>query len=141
MSKVVDLWIRPRPHNQSLEDYLDGSDLHLAILTVLRLSHAWDAELNLILVVDEGKNGAIAYIHLAELCNLCRIPDSVRYKVMVGPFDACVSQAPQSDIDVIGLRRDHDSLEPDLDFVANMVRASGSTCLLCATAGKENALA
>jgi hypothetical protein len=141
MSKAINLWVRPRPPHQSMQSYLAASDLHLSILTGLRLSRAWDAELELVSVVETEEESADAYTHLAELCDLCRIPENVRFHVLVGEFEECVPKAPQSDIDLMGVRRRHGGLEPDLEFVEGMVRATRSACLFCASSGKENALA
>ncbi|MEP0545470.1 MAG: sodium transporter [Rhodothermales bacterium] len=139
MSKTVNLWVRPRLGALAFQDYLDRSDLNLGILTALRLARAWEAELNLLTVVDDQRDVGRAYLHLAELRDLARIPDSAHAEVMVGTFEACVARAPQSDIDVMGLRRD--GAGPDLEFVAEMVRATRSACLFCGSSGHENALA
>ena len=139
MSKVVNLWVRPRPARVPMQDYLDRSDLNLGILTALRLARAWDAELNLITAIPDESGAQAAWEHLNELRDLARIPESARSEVMVGTFEACVAKAPQSDIDVMGLRRD--GAGPDLGFVAEMVRATRSACLFCGSSGRENALA
>ena len=139
MSKVVNLWVRPRPRHAPIEDYLDRSDLHLGVLTALRLARAWGAELNLITVVPDERDAALAHAHLAQLRDLARIPDHARSEVMVGTFNACVARAPQSDVDVMGLRREGSG--PDLAFVAEMVQVSRSACLFCGASGHENALA
>ena len=79
--------------------------------------------------------------HVEELRDLCRIPESASVIVMVGPFDQCVAQAPQSDMDIMGLRPGDDGAGPDLDFVARMVNATRSSCLFVGSSGHENALA
>ncbi len=141
MKKTVNLWVRPRPHGLSVEATLGRSDLNLGILTALRLAHAWDAELNLLTSVPTAGDEAAAWAYLAELRDLARIPQAARSQVMVGPFEACVTRAPQSDIDVMGLRRGADGRSPDLAFMAEMVRATRSACLFCGASGRENALA
>ena len=139
MSKTVNVWVRPRPRGLPMTGYLDRSDLHLALLTSLRLAKAWDADLNLLTVVPTERDEEAAWAHLAELRDLARIPQAARSEVMVGPFEACVARAPQSDVDVLGLRRE--GAAPDLAFVADMVRATRSACLFCGASGQENALA
>lgn len=141
MSKTVNLWVRPRPRRLSLEEYLGRSDLNLGILTALRLARAWRADLNLLTVVPDEGEIADAYVHLAELRDLVRIPDAARSQVIAGSFRECVPRAPQSDIDVMGLRREDDGRAPDLQFVAEMVRITRSACLFCGASGRENALA
>ena len=55
---------------------------------------------------------------------------------MVGDFQTCVRQAPQSDMDILGLKRG-----PDLKFVAELVHATRSSCMFAADSGLESALA
>lgn len=141
MSKTVNLWVRPRPPHLEIEEYLSRSDLNLCILTALRLARAWEADLNLLTVVRDDRGTTAAWEHLAELRDLVRIPEAARSDVIVGDFETCVARARQSDIDVMGLRRDGDGDAPDLQFVAEMVRVTRSACLFCGASGHENALA
>lgn len=83
---------------------------------------------------DDAVYGARA--NLDELRDLCRISDDAESLVMVGAFDECVRKAPQSDMDVMGLRPG-----PDLDFVAAMVEATRSSCIFAGDSGDESALA
>ncbi len=141
MKRVVNLWLRPKAPDTSLGEYLARSELNLGILTALRLTRAWKADLNLITVLhDEREENAVRQ-HVEELRDLCRIPESASVIVMVGPFDQCVAQAPQSDMDIMGLRPGDDGAGPDLDFVARMVNATRSSCLFVGSSGHENALA
>lgn len=54
----------------------------------------------------------------------------------VGGLETAMGQAPRSDLDILGARR-----EIDLDFVRRMVRASRSACLFTSDSGQESALA
>jgi len=141
MKRVVNLWLRPKLPDMSLADYLGRSDLNLGILTALRLSRAWKADLNLISVIHDKAEEETVRLHVEELRDLCRIPEAARVIVMVGPFDACVAQAPQSDMDIMGLRPGDDGAGPDLDFVARMIEATRSSCLFVGSSGYESALA
>lgn len=141
MKRVVNLWLRPKSPGASMTDYLGHSDLNLGILTALRLSRAWQADLNLISVIQDEAEADAVRQHVEELRDLCRIPKAARVVVMVGPFDTCVAQAPQSDMDIMGLRPGEDGAGPDLDFVARMVEATRSSCLFVGSSGYENALA
>lgn len=97
---------------------------------------AWRAELNLIGVVsgDDQVDPATAHIH--ELRDLCRIGVGATTRVMVGDFRACVGKAPQSDMDILGIKQGL-----DLAFVAEMVEATRSSCKFAADSGLESALA
>lgn len=139
MKRVVNLWLRPKPPHISLPDYLARSDLNLGILTALRLARAWQADLNLITVIRDKTEEETVRLHVEELRDLCRIPQAARVVVMVGTFDTCVAQAPQSDMDIMGLRPGKDG--PDLDFVARMIESTRSSCLFVGSSGYESALA
>ncbi len=141
MKRVVNLWLRPKLPHITLAEYLGNSDLNLGILTALRLSRAWDADLNLITVIGDEAEEAGVRQHVEELRDLCRIPEAARVIVMIGPFDTCVTQAPQSDMDIMGLRPGEDGAGPDLDFVAQMIDVTRSSCLFVGSSGNESALA
>ncbi|MDH3495853.1 MAG: hypothetical protein OER21_03760 [Gemmatimonadota bacterium] len=136
MAKVVNVWIAPRNVTTPMADYLRANNLNLTLLTAIRLAKAWRAELNLITVVPRQEEEAGARVHIEELRDLCRIDNGATTRVMVGEFRACVRQAPQSDMDIMGLRRG-----PDLDFVHEMVEATRSSCMFAADSGLESALA
>ncbi len=136
MAKTVNVWIPPKRPGELLTDYLKAHNLNLAILTALRLSAAWRADLNLITVVERDDAVYGARATLDELRDLCRISDDAASLVMVGAFDECVRKAPQSDMDVMGLRPG-----PDLEFVAAMVEATRSSCIFAGDSGDESALA
>ena len=141
MKRVVNLWLRPKAPSTSLADYLGRSELNLGILTALRLARAWQADLNLISVIRDPAEEETVRLHVEELRDLCRIPEAARVIVMVGPFDACVAQAPQSDMDIMGLRPGDDGAGPDLEFVARMIESTRSSCLFVGSSGHESALA
>jgi len=71
-----------------------------------------------------------------ELRDLCRIENDAMTRVMVGEFQICVRQAPQSDMDILGLRGGR-----DLQFVEEMVLATRSSCMFAADSGLGSALA
>ncbi len=136
MAKVVNVWIAPRDVTTPMAEYLRANNLNLTLLMAIRLAKAWRAELNLITVVPDPEGVAGARAHIEELRDLCRIDNGALTRVMVGEFRTCVRQAPQSDMDIMGLRRG-----PDLDFVHEMVEATRSSCMFAADSGLESALA
>jgi len=136
MAKVVNIWIAPRDSTTPMADYLRANNLNLTLLMAIRLAKAWHAELNLITVVPGQEDVAGAQTHIEELRDLCRIDNDATTRVMVGEFRTCVRQAPQSDMDIMGIRRG-----PDLDFVHEMVVATRSSCMFAADSGLESALA
>ncbi len=102
----------------------------------IRLRRAWRTQLNLLTVVERPDDVPLAQAHLHELRDLCRIGDGAATQVLTGEFRERISQGPQSDMDIMGLRAG-----PDLGFVAEMVRATRSSCLFTADSGWESVLA
>lgn len=136
MAKVVNIWVPPRSPAEPIADYLRANNLNLALLMAIRLAKAWRAQLNIITVVAGEGEVARTTAQIDELRDLCRIKNDAETRVMVGDFRACVERAPQSDMDILGMRRG-----PDLQFAAEMVRATRSSCMLVADSGLESALA
>ncbi len=101
----------------------------------LRLARAWNAELNLITVVEQQDMVAAARADLLELCDLARI-SKARDLVIVGRFEDTVRTVPVADMDIMGLRKG-----PDLHFVADMMQATRSSCLFSVDSGWESAIA
>lgn len=134
--KVVNLWLSPRRPDQTVKAYLDQSNQNLAILSALRISRAWKGELNLITVVPAGADVRAAREALAELVDLCRIPEGARVHVISGQFDAEASRATQADLEIFGLANDR-----PLEFTASLVHDRRATCLFVADSGEEDALA
>jgi hypothetical protein len=119
-----------------MADYLTTRSFNLAVLTAIRLSNAWNADLNMITVVGEAGEIGPAREHLEVLRDLCRISSDAMSLVLVGTLADQVSRAPQSDMDIFGVRSG-----PDLTFLAEMMRATRSSCILTADSGHESALA
>ena len=136
MAKVVNVWVPPRAVGMPVATYLETSHLNLGILMAIRLAKAWQAELNLITVVPDAAAVPHATRHIDELRDLCRIEGRATTRVIVGDFRACVRQAPQSDMDILGLRGG-----TDLEFVSEMVEATRSSCMFLGDSGLESALA
>ena len=134
--KVVNLWLSPRNPGQSVRAYLDESNQNLAILSALRISRAWDGELNLITVVPAEANVREVRAGLEELIDLCRIPEGARVHVISGEFDAAAARETQADLEIFGLAHDR-----PLEFTASLVQDRRASCLFVADSGQEDALA
>ncbi len=68
--------------------------------------------------------------------DLARIPDRAKSLVLVGPFNECAGNAPQSDLDIMGMQG-----RPDFDFMNRMIDVTRSSCLFVADSGRESARA
>lgn len=117
-------------------DYVRIKNLNLMLLMAIRLGKSWNAGLNFISVVAQESGVVRARDDINELRDVCRIGSGATTRVMVGDFDACVRQAPQSDMDVMGLKSG-----PDFQFVEAMVQATRSSCMFAVDSGLESALA
>ncbi len=133
---VVNLWIRPNEKGRSTEDALGEGNSNLAILCAYRLARAWDAEFNLICAVERQEDVPHTTEYIADLRDLCRIPDKANTVIKVGTLDDVVQQVSQSDMDFFGMRHDL-----DLEFVARMVKLTRSSCAFTMDSGTVNALA
>jgi hypothetical protein len=133
---VVNLWIRPPERSLSAADALQAGNMNLAILTAYRLARAWRGELNVISVVREESRTAELRGFLEEIRDLCRLPDDTGIHVLFGEFQDRVGEAPQSDVDVIGMPE-----RASLNFARRMVELTRSSCVLVSDSGLESALA
>ena len=134
--RVVNLWVPPGDPARPMAESLRVGRMNLAVLTAYRIAGAWGSELNLLSVVDSDDAREGAQRFLDELLDLCRLPDTTSTRVLVGQLDDCVAQAPQSDLDVMGLPEDD-----GLAFARRMLLLSRSSCVFCVDSGTENAAA
>lgn len=135
-AEVINLWLRPQLEDCSLAERLSKGSINLAILMALRLIRAWKGELNLVSVVENEAEAIATRAFIEELRDLARIPRSANIIVMTGAFWQCLENAPQADMDFIGLQT-----IPDYQFVRKVIELTGSSCLFMSDSGSESALA
>ena len=135
-AEVVNLWITPQLDDAPLPERLKKGSINLALLMGMRLVKSWKGQFNLISVVSDDSQVEQAIHYIEELRDRCRVPKTAHTIVLVGEFDACITQAPQSDIDFLGLA----SL-PDFDFIHRVIHMTGSSCIFVRDSGSESALA
>ncbi len=133
---VINVWLRPPTAGESVADALAKGNMNLGILLGYRLARGWKADLNLICVASSEEQVADATRYVEELRDLARIPDQAHSHVMVGTLESAVKQAPQSDMDILGMPK-----SDDLAFVSRMVELTRSSCMFTIDSGHENALA
>ncbi|MEM8828401.1 MAG: amino acid permease [Cyanobacteria bacterium P01_G01_bin.19] len=134
--EVINVWLTPQLENLPFSAKIKQGNLNLTILMALRLHRSWQGSLNLITVVADTEEVKAAQQYIEELRDLARIPHHAKTFVLVGKFTDCLTQAPQSDMDFMGL-----TLEPDFEFVNQMVEITGSSCLFFRDSGNESAIA
>lgn len=132
---VIHLWLPARLLDSPLREGLSKEGMNLALLTALRLRASWSAQLRLIVVVPDEAARPRAAAWLDALSDLARVPRGVEPIVMVGPLKESFANAPQSDLDILGLPP-----EPDLDWVRQVVQLTRSTCLFLGDSGSEDAM-
>jgi hypothetical protein len=131
-SAKINVWIRERSPDWDLSMELGNVDL--ALLTAYKLKVNWEAQMKVITVVEESqvKN---AYRYLENLLDAARLP-KVEPHVEIGSFKEAIQNAPQADLDLLGLPDD-----PDLDELRSYVEITQSACVFVADSGRENILA
>ena len=134
--EVINLWVTPQISEIPFSEKLKKGNLNLTMLMALRLYRSWQGSLNLVTVVSRSEEVKIAQQYIEELRDLCRIPNQAKTFVLVGEFEHCITQAPQSDMDLIGLPQ-----EPNFDFISRMIELTGSSCLFFRDSGDESAIA
>ena len=134
--EVINLWLTPQMDDLSFAEKLQKGNLNLTMLMALRLYRSWKGSLHLITVVSRTEEVKVAQEYIEEIRDLARVPHQAKTFVLVGQFEECITQAPQSDLDLIGL-----SKEPNFDFVCRMIKLTGSSCLFFRDSGSESVLA
>lgn len=130
---TVNVWIRDRSPDWRLQ--WDIGNLDLSILIAYKLKRNWPAKLRLITAISDPAEEENARRFMSRLMDLARLPDT---EVIVAKeaFAAYVPQAPQADLNILGLAPNQ-----DFDFVRRMVKQTQTTCLFVRDSGQESALA
>jgi solute carrier family 12 (sodium/potassium/chloride transporter), member 2 len=131
----VNLWVRPAPGTWDPVAAFSSGNLNLNLLTAYRLLRQWDAEVTMLTVIGDEADEAAARGFQEELCDLARFPASVEREVVVGGFERCLEQAPDADINIVGLPANRDSA-----YLRQLVTISRSTCIFVCDSGRESAL-
>ena len=127
------VWIRDRSPDWRLR--WDIGNLDLSILVAYKLKLNWQADLQLITVIEDANEEENARKFMSQLMDLARLPDT---KVIVAKenFMHYVATAPQADLNIFGLAPQH-----DFEFTHLMVEKTRATCLFVRDSGQESALA
>ena len=134
--RVINLWLAMPAPGASVPESLDQQGAQLSILAGYRLHRAWRGELNIVVVAPPDTDELAAHAFAAEVRDLSRLPHGARTVVLRGTLESCMPEAPQSDLDVIGLTG-----ELDIARVQHLVELTRSACLFSCDSGLESALA
>jgi hypothetical protein len=131
-SASVNVWIHEQGPDWDLS--LELGNVDLALLTAYKLKVNWDAQMRVITVVEESQVDQ-AYDYLENLLDVARLPDAAPH-VEIGSFKEAMQNAPQADLDLMGLPED-----PNLEDLRSFVDKTQSACVFVADSGNENILA
>jgi len=132
----VNLWIRPAGLDWDIDAAFQIGSMNLTVLMGYRLKRTWGATIHLVTVVPDEDTARLARRYLHQVCDRARLPSDTHLEVLIGPFKGCIPQAPESDLNIMGLQPD-----PDFHFASEMVSLTTSTCLFVLDSGRESALA
>lgn len=132
--QYVNLWVRDQSPNWQLS--LNLTNLDLSLLMSYQLLMNWQAELNVLTVVQNPEHAATAQHYLQDLMQAARIPK--RYKILVksGNFRDQLSKSPRADVNIFGIPP-----QVNKELLQNLVNATRTTCLFIKDSGQESALA
>lgn len=128
----INVWIREKSPHWDLN--MDLGNVDLALLSAYKLKKNWNAEMRLIVVVEESQVEN-AYKYLENLLEVSRLKDASAH-VEIGSFEDALQTAPQADVDFFGLAKD-----PKIDELRSYVELTRSACVFVADSGNENILA
>ncbi len=131
--QTVNIWLRDRTPDWSIS--MDIGNLDLSILIAYKLRRNWNAQLRLIMVVEDEAQQERARQFLEQLLTLARIPNA-EIVINTGQFTEQMAQAPQADLNIFGMISN-----PDLDFARRMMEKTDSSCIFVRDSGQESALA
>lgn len=130
---MINVWVRDRKDNWDLG--WDIGNLDLSILVAYKLKKNWDANIRLIIVIDDEREKENAQQFLLTLINLARLPETL-IEVYVGSFKEIVKTSPTADLNIFGM-------EGNLrfEFVKEISAKTRSSCLFVKDSGHESILA
>ena len=130
---MINVWVRDRKDNWDLG--WDIGNLDLSILVAYKLKKNWDANIRLIIVIDDEGEKENAQQFLLTLINLARLPETLT-EVYVGNFKEIVEKSPAADLNIFGMEGNL-----QFEFVKEISAKTGSSCLFVKDSGHESILA
>ena len=114
---------------------LKGVDFDLALLIAYKLMSNWEAELHLIVQIQDKSDEIATLSSVRELLEYARISVS-HISAITGSYETYFQHSTEADLNIF-------SFTGPIDFsqVESIVRASKSTCLFCRDSSEENIFA
>jgi amino acid transporter len=129
----INVWVSDRRGNWELS--WDIGSLDLSTLIAYKLKKNWQAKIRIITVVKNAEDEENAKEFLAALISLARLPET-SIEVYLGNFREIINNAPSADLNIFGMD-EHFKLE----FIEEMTKNTGSSCLFVKDSGHESILA
>ena len=114
---------------------MDIGNLDLSLLLALKLRRNWNANLRIIMAVEDEEELPKAQQFISDLQTLARLPETEAV-IEAAPFHEFAARAPQADLNIFGMDE-----HPDLRSVRVLVETTGASCIFVRDSGKESALA
>ena len=131
--QVINVWMREQSPDWQVGLRLPNLDLSL--LLAYQLARNWRGQINLITVVEDKAQLKNARHYLNQLMELGRMPTTTRPIVAACAFEAFLEQAPQADINILGLQQ-----RVNLAFLERMMNQTEASCIFVRDSGYESAL-
>lgn len=129
----INVWIDDRAGQWNIDKGTGSIDL--PILTAFKLMQNWNADIRLISVVNNKDEKKSAKRFLKDIVELARLPITDT-EVMVGEMDSLIKNGPYADINIFATE---DNI--NLDYCADMINQTETSCLFIQDSGNENILA
>lgn len=130
---LINVWVSDRRGNWELG--WDIGSLDLSTLIAYKLKKNWDAQIRIIMVINDASEEKNALEFLKSLINLARLPETL-IEVFVGSFREIVENAPRADLNIFGMDENF-----KFEFVQEMNEKTKSSCLFVKDSGHESILA
>ncbi|MDP8218240.1 MAG: hypothetical protein P9M03_05900 [Candidatus Theseobacter exili] len=124
VKKRVSLWLRSGSPNRNL-----------AILTALQLMRDWDAEVNLVSVLESEDERLKTKLFQKTIIERGRMPANTKAQILEGDFDDILQRAPLTDLNFFGL-----SEKMVCESMRRIVKSVNTSCLFVKDSGDESAL-
>ena len=132
--RTINLWVRDQSPDWRLG--MELASLDYALLVSHQLKKNWNAEVNLLCVVEEVQHVLMAEDFLNALLDVTRMSDNVSIKVAHDKFMNYLPEAPRADLNIFGI-----SADVNRQAMMSIMETSNSSCLFVLDSGNESAMA
>jgi solute carrier family 12 (sodium/potassium/chloride transporter), member 2 len=135
MGGLINVWIRPQPPEWSISVAQAEGNLDLTLLVSLRLAQRHSMSLRLITTLDNPDQRHLAIKYLGQITEVARLPRSTALHAIDGDLWTCLSQAPDSAVNIFGLPSPYNP-----EFIDRILKTSPKACLFVQSSGLESVL-